>query len=74
MLGEITFEDAEPASGWLLTVSYRDTVIGHIRQSLDSYGYYNGAQNSMSASLTDTDIERLKEKIRATHGLAGHQS
>jgi hypothetical protein len=50
-----------PVQAWLSQV-----VIGHIRRDGDGvYRYYQGELNELNADLTDTDLDRLKEKIQA---------
>ena len=39
-------------------------IIGHIRRGGDGVYHYHGELNELNADLSDTDLDRLKEKIQ----------
>jgi hypothetical protein len=50
---------------WQLQAWLSQVIIGHIRRGGDGvYRYYHGELNELNADLSDTDLDRLKEKIQ----------
>jgi hypothetical protein len=63
----LRFVEATTAEGvWALAVRSSDGVVGHIFRVGGEYAYFAGAFNGLTATFTDPNLERLKERIVAS--------
>ena len=58
---------------WQLEVRSSGVVVGHVRRHPMSgtCRYFEGPHNELTPSFEDDDLDRLKDKIRASRGVRG---
>jgi hypothetical protein len=61
-------EFREPRGGavWCIEVIVDGLVSGHVYDGNGTYRYFEGPHNDITWSFAETDLERLKARIRAT--------
>jgi hypothetical protein len=67
-MANIEFKETSLVGGWQVEVwAGRDRHLGNIRQNSagDGYSYFPGPHNELNASLSDLELEPLKQKIES---------
>jgi hypothetical protein len=61
----VVFVDAIDDTVWDVTVKSDGHIMGHIFRIGELYAYYPGSFNVFTAAFSDSNLERLKERIVA---------
>jgi hypothetical protein len=62
---KVLFVEATDDAVWGVTVKSDGSIMGHIFRVGELYAYYPGRLNAFTAAFTESNLERLKERIIA---------